>query len=322
MNWPLAHWQLLDWLLYEGKSLGMKVSSVPWQSDPPGFPKDIVCADFSYKDMSCFGLGHHLNRSISYTIAAAEALERAAMYEFKLKNSNGCSVHTDPEQARINSLKELSERDAFLYHFESGAAPREPKTLKSSEYHRQMMNWADQRKVRVRVRSMDNILGFTTLMSCIDGFDALRPHAFFLGFGTADSEETAFAHSLAECLRFYESWLKSPERFSPLTLENFLEMRGKGIMEHVRLGFDPDYASEFNRRLFHDDAKVRPASERALESVAFKGYALSDLWSQCPLHFCVAASPLLSEIHFGDSWSSSHSPGASGTLPRIPHCLG
>lgn len=317
----LPHWSFLDWLMHEGKSLRMTITPIPWRNRPPGFPNHITCAEFEHKDMHCFGLGHHLNRSLAYTIAAAEALERAAMYELGLQNSNGCAVHTDLVQAQRNALLELSERDAFLFHFSTGAGTCQSAEIEDSQLFQDFYQWCASSGLRLRPRVLNNILGKVTVMSCLDGYDETNPAAFFIGFGTSENTLDAFERSLPEVLRFYESWRATPERFSALAINDFLSITPKTIMEHVRLGQNADYAKIFNQRMFQSEPVFRPVIEDLANLTTYRTISLNSVWPNCPLVFTKATNPLMAEIFFGEKWQLSYTT-PSASLPLIPHCLG
>ena len=325
------HWLILDWLLRDARKLDFRFVRYPWWKEvPPNYPESIIYADIHHKGVRCFGLGHNKNERVAHAIAAAEAMERAMMIEFKLNSSNGCAVHTDPEKTRENALQELIERDAFLCHFSTGTPLIEVPELYETARWKELAAWSQKMGFRIRFGGMKSLINRPTGLVILDQFRSDNPNAFFLGLGVAPTWEGAFERALPEALRFLNSWHTNPENFTPLTIEEFISIKHKGITEHVRLAMNPDYCAEFSDRLFpmtKEQNFFDKSADEILPATQYQEGFLGDIWEGCPLYFARATNPHIANIGFGDAWADSHHPERFKQFsPRmrklIPHCLG
>ena len=72
---------------------------------------------FEYENSTYEGRGTDANEDTAIIKAYAEALERYIVFKYEINSTNGCAVHTNLMNSRMNAKKELIERDLFSIHF-------------------------------------------------------------------------------------------------------------------------------------------------------------------------------------------------------------
>lgn len=315
--------EFFHWLTTCAEKNGITFSTHQWKHLPPGFPKQIVYAYGRYHDRDYFGIGHSVSSRLAYVIAGAELLERIGMASAKFTNSNGCAVHTDPDLARESARSELLERDSFLCHFNSGI-PCTPLPDSLAQRFEEIRSFVNSLGRDFSAGILLNEEGLPMVIAGMNGFKLPDPEGIFLGLGTAPTFEAAFEKALAECLRFLEVHLE--RKTEPLPLEDFKELKVKGVHEHIRLAIGEDFGSKAWARLF--PPVTRPALPFRKLQFQYEEFPLSKIFPGCPLHFVRATSPDLVMVEFGNAWERSHSPErlvrfSSTPLPEIlPHPLG
>ncbi|MBC7428170.1 MAG: hypothetical protein H7336_06135 [Bacteriovorax sp.] len=177
---------------------------------------------------------------VAYAKALSEALERASINYFNIKNTNGLAVHFDIDSAKKNGREELLERDAFLCHFllGKGFIERNPFNNKFNFEHLSNQN------ISIKFFEMCRYQDGVGILCIANGESFKRPFGNIFGSAFGDNEEIVFKKAYIEVLRLVMH-IKDKEIVS-INLAKFKELEKYNFSDHGKLSLDLEYSKKIN----------------------------------------------------------------------------
>ena len=143
--------EAIAWILLNSDKLRLKIKNKDWIKEV--FPDyvDVACSiQLDLNLPESFGSGAAPSQDLALCKSFAEALEREAVFETKMKTSNGFAAHLDQKNAEINASNELLERHLFLSRFllNKPFLKIPEKVLFENSWYRNVQIWANKNGLR------------------------------------------------------------------------------------------------------------------------------------------------------------------------------
>lgn len=191
--------------------------------------------------MTVFGLSTHPNPIVSQTISVVEAYERLFMRYKGIKNSNGCAVQSSQELAEKAASFELMERDSYLRFHYSGECESEidyVDLLKNQNLVRELK----KENIQIVIRLMSsNKLGYATI-AMANGLKFSKPFGLTIGLGFKDDLAQSAESAFSEVTRMLNSQFSKVQSLDSMSFNEFNSHENPSVHEHIKLGFDIEYA--------------------------------------------------------------------------------
>jgi len=303
------------WFLQNTKKLNLhsfkREWSLPFKEILPTF---YTCSFLTYNQKTSFGIYTSNDQLTSLTVSLIEALERIVFVEKKLKNSNGCAVHTDPGLCEENAISELKERDLYMRIHFSGASIK-IFDLKPDSVEYFATTELAKLGVELKFGIMDSSEDEVAVMAIADGRNSCKgSFGVFLGFGVAKDLTQATTKAFNECIRFIDGFFSNDFPYAPLSFDQFSKLDKVGVDEHISLSMDSQYSTFLLDKYTSNEelkfpAPKNPEIKSYVEKVELQGLP------NCPLYFSKAQSKdLISPIFSNDpshSFLNGHLPEKS-----------
>lgn len=238
--------ELITWALDEFKHQ-LVLNEQRWDF----FPKQPFYdyrSSLKINDQTYEGRGIASSQKQAITACIAEALERFAIdFQNKKYSSNGCAIHTDWEQAKINSRRELIERH-FVMLYSLGYSNAEeisldvvPHNLKSS------LVFLIEKNIKVNFYQLYSSANDKVVLCRISGLEALPKFGMTFGSSCKNSLEECLAASYLEALPNTIAYLN--QNITPMTFEDFKKIINPKPLEHLSLYLDVEFAAEYSSKV-------------------------------------------------------------------------
>ena len=237
---------LITWALNEFKDQ-LVLNEQRWDF----FPKQPFYdyrSSLKINDKTYEGRGVALSQKQAITVCIAEALERFAInYQNKKYTSNGCAIHTEMEQAKVNSRRELIERH-FIMLYSLGYANAEdisldivPNNLKSS------INFLVEKNIKVKFYQLYSSANDKVVLCRISGLESSPKFGMTFGSSCKNSLEDSLTASYLEALPNAIAYLN--QNIIPMTLGEFKKNLKPQPVDHLSLYLDFEFAVEYSSRV-------------------------------------------------------------------------
>jgi hypothetical protein len=277
---------LLSWVFSNHKKLGFSFKREKTESHINKVFITVSLQPVGMPQVMGFSIAENLEKAL--TKAITEALERLLFKFYSLApSSNGHAAHTNPLIAKKNAIYELLERDIFLCH---AFTEVESKLI---------MQESMENSHRISYYLLETFANVISILCVIEGG---RDFGVIIGLGTgeADAIEQIKLKAYSEAFaNYFGTFIKREPK--PLDIQSFAKLPHIGIIEHLRLGLDHEYAQVFLNRFKGTQGK-RPLKmpfdidkDIKLIKLECEGTSLEG----CPLHVYLAKSERLQNIHFG-----------------------
>lgn len=291
---------LLQWVFSHKEEIDFRLTENKWPED---FPVSIFDFDVSinYDGVKSQGRGRHPHKDIALLKSISECFERFFLLKSNFQNSNGFASHTSLDQAKINGVLELIERDLFLCHyltFENFCDITEFVT-KSHTAHLFSISasYFQKKGIELRAILLSNDTDFTSVMCIGFGESYKKPFGVNLGFGCNFSFDVALESATLECITNLVV-ICSDSEVDPIYISNLDDP----ILPHQNASRDLYMAKYFRSHLSNHIRypchKIRKFKEIYAKTtfIEFKGL---DIFSQMPLFTVHAINNDLQSLYFG-----------------------
>lgn len=287
-----------NWSLRVKDILKIRVFKRRWEIPGKEFaPQYYSCAFMNYAGKEVFGLSSHSSSIVSQTISILEAYERLFMRTKGIKNSNGCAIHSSPEQSEKAAKFEVMERDAYLrFHYLGQIYSK--KIYNHLIQNNNLIEVLQKNGIGIQIRLLGkNKHGFATLASA-NGLNAKNPFGITIGLGFKDSLECSIESAFSELIRMINNQFSNEYRLPPISFESFQSHSNPGVHEHISLGLDLQYGDFLKKR--YEDASLNESILPDAPSFIVKTEKAILPGVETPeLYFSYAQSEDLVNIKFG-----------------------
>lgn len=295
--------EAIAWILLNSDKLRLKIKNKDWIKEV--FPDyvDVACSiQLDLNLPESFGSGAAPSQDLALCKSFAEALEREAVFETKMKTSNGFAAHLDQKNAEINASNELLERHLFLSRFllNKPFLKIPEKVLFENSWYRNVQIWANKNGLRFELYS----LGYNGCLALTRGEDARNPFGLVVSTAIKGSIQDSMLGSSIECLRrsyFYLNQESVVDSHS-LSLQDFLKIDRPTFGDHGRLGLNIEYSKSLSDLFSNEEESLSNIdSGPQLPKIDFQNVYLPKIeaYKGCPYAFVQAQSDLLQQMFLG-----------------------
>ncbi len=199
----------------------------------------VTNLEYNFEGGALESTGIAENKIQSIVIAAMELFERIAFYDYNLKSTNGLAAHFKKDKADENALKELVERDTYLYYYLTQNLPEAD--TRESELEQCILKAYPNTKISSFL--LKNNYGFNVVQSIIWGEDYESPFGMIVGLGSDKSYEIAKEKSLREIMSTL-----GHDLIHSISFSEFFELEQRGelkLFHHHQLALSLDYAKKY-----------------------------------------------------------------------------
>ncbi len=320
MELSLLEQEMLFWILSKGERWGITFTLNSKISLNNNIQYLYSCSIESLgKD--ALGYGCDVNRRRAQLKAAVEAIERQLVTDNNWKHTNGIALNPDPVSAKISSMNESYERDAFFCHFITQRPFSLPQN-KAAEYE-----WAKDfkdssaRTIFRRAHSHPSIHVIVAFISSIE-----EGIGMVIGMGAHADENKAILHAQRECMSLF-TFLRN-NKPSSFTIRDFYTKSNLTLFDHALLGTDPKYAEWFFK-IYVDRISPYMTSTHVVPKITCDRIS-GEKYDNCPLFVAKADVQQLQSPYWGRYpeelnvqrlLNFSNGEWIPGTMPELTHCF-
>lgn len=328
---------LISKFIQEKFQFSAEISNYTWPSE-----MNFNFFDFGvsgqFKGRLLTGRGTSATKEVALTVAVSEFLERCALVQNNIPNSNGVAGHFKLDTAMTKSIEELVERQVYflswLTPFALQEVPEKTLTKLSPELLPEFKEFSKSIKWTIRHFYIASLWGkhvFATM--CYGGAGNQDKFGSCFGLGCSDKPDTALGSSITECFRHVSSCIYGQVKTT--SIEAFDLLSYPGPDDQQQLLMNPTWFFEsilpnllivpwdgnwFDLSRFHE----RDITSTHLNS-SFYGKDFG-------LKFIHSASPSFLPLYFGRPneaivkneilMSLQRVMGTTGFKQKLPHFLG
>lgn len=288
--------ELIYFIKENAKQLNIKVEMLSW---PKKYNMNLsdTSVSFSYEGHSYEGRGTASNSNLAVTKAFSEALERFCVDHYKLKNSNGVSIHSSKKQGKLIATNELLERDLFFCHFLTKTKISHLEISAPSILLKSATELVTSFGAKLHLYQMSSYKNHGICI-IIDGrHKSKAPFGLILGTSYNSDLNSAIESALHECLRDFASIIENG--INAITVDQFNDLHQASPKEHLLLARNLDYANQFLNII--TDNKKRFISSPENFNIEINEFELPKPFSKLPLSFYTAQSKDVQGLFFGKS---------------------
>jgi hypothetical protein len=267
------------------------------------------------------GYGCDVNRRRAQLKAAVEAIERQLVADNNWKHTNGIALNPDPELAKISSMNESYERDAFFCHF----ITQRPFSLPNNKTAE--IDWSKEfkdstaRPILRRAHSHPDIHVIIALITSIE-----EGVGMVMGMGANADENKAILHAQRECMSIF-TFLRNNKPLN-YTIKDFYAKTDLALLDHALLGTDPRYAEWFLKIYVDKIVHYKPSTNVVPEITCNRIFG--EKYDNCPLFVAKADVHQLQSPYWGRYpeelnvqrlLNFSDGEWIPGTMPELTHCF-
>jgi hypothetical protein len=250
--------RLTSWLLENSERLNLQATEFTW-------PREWGMAELfdfqitiEIQGQTFIGRGTATNEDTALVKAGAEAIERAFCTGHGI-STLGVAVQTDEHQARVNSLNELFERDAFFSHYYL----RKPFAVFDSAEVKELKDrfspvFEKLHARNIACRFFEAGSSLQPVILCImSGINAQPQFGGVIGLGSNDNLAAATLSAFLEAARNVANVIDS-NSVDQISEQEFSKLKKPRSIDRQRLSKNIDYwkSIEFLFPLVRDDAEV------------------------------------------------------------------
>lgn len=297
--------KILLWSLLHQKQLGIEILELTWPRKwAPHLYDYSVQMSFHNRKLEGRGTSSHQKKALSK--AFTELYERCCLVDNHLSHSNGLAAGTTTDMAHNNAICELYERDLFLSHFLSRAPmvqiDNEKRLTQSPTPTLQSLKaLAAQCGASAHVFSMGRIQNFYGVAVFVFGLTATPQFGLTLGLGCHSLLHMAANTAAMESIRKL-AWILGVKKHDTHTLDTFYDLKKHQVDDHLKLAFNPQYASNLQSYLnitTQQDLIDKDHSPSSLSTQVTPLFLKDPTLSQVPLYFMYATSKQLQSAFTG-----------------------
>lgn len=283
--------QFKEWIFFivHNHPDSIRITQVLWPSEL-GIHAFDYKVELSISNRIYTGHGYDINQDLAICKATAEAIERYCVSFFKLRTSNGCSVHTDLDLAKQNAQFELIERDNFLVQFISGVGF----TVIDLNFNKLKLPGG------VRLENYKLLSQSTNVCLTRIVFDDYKQ---IFGLGVSDDVKSALSKSEAEALRQW-SYYKNMDLTSYSDLDPS-SVPLTSFDSHGDLAFSKKYFKQtvflFNTASIDKSEFVDLKSEKFIYDSREVKELPENIFKKCPLSFVQCSHEEAQQLFIGQT---------------------
>lgn len=295
----MADSDILKWMTKNHEKIGLKLTEFFWTTEwLPNFSDIEVRVQIDEK--SFVGRSVSSSKDQATIKAFTESVERAATFAAGKESSSGIAAHDDFALAKKNAYYEAIQHDRLIRHCLDGVPmaripvldiPKECTVF--HELHRKLLTFA----VELGCVQMHTSGDAKVVQVYLSNSDPLNQLGIITGFGVGADFYQAIEKACLEVSKNIPSYLE--RKIRPLTNSEFAKLLFREPNDHMRLGIDPEYSSEYvNAMLSNSEIGLKLDREIGPNEVEFKALNLPREFAGLPIFVVQCESDRLLKLNY------------------------
>ncbi len=302
--------RLKIWLIENSEKYNIEFTELTWTKEIIPVISDFECS-IIFRSKKFIGRGSAFGKDLAMIKAFVEAFEGILVGEMKLKNSSGLAGHTNPLDAKLNSQRELIERDTFLCHFLTGL--KFPETTAYTELIESALNAFSKHKVTFSFYelSLSKTLDFSMVVA--SGASAKDPWGMIMSTAVESGYENAQLKAFIEASRAVSHKIFKNDPLAK-DIEEEPGFAAAGLKEHAQNALALNYIDKFRSNFKKSRIIPEYLSPEKITSELLNFDILLE-FKAMPLSYFISTAVQYQPLYFGHNKSGAN-------LNRLQNFLG